>query len=583
MARVYSYKRFSSKGHQEHGDSTRRQKQLAADWLAVHPEHILDTDIRLSDLGISAFRGANLDADKGDLGKFIHLAKTGMITPGSILLLESLDRFSRQPARRVLNILSELVDAGVVVQTLSPCQEINSTNIDNLDVVLPVVISMQLAHQQSKEKSQRVGQAKAQRRKLAYETGKPMTRICRAWLRFNEKTQKFEPIPSAVQAINHLFQLVASGMSLVMASKEMTKKFKPISRGKQASGVWGRAYIHKILTDRAVLGECVPTKRNGDGMKVNQQPIPNYYPRIVDDGLFYRCQSVLKHHKFSTGRQSDFVNLFSGLFHGSDNYKWHIVKKGAAKYQYKRLVSWGRICGKEDASKLSIDYWQVETMILTALDELKPETINEKPDSQLPQLIGERDGIQQRLSELGEALTRLKSPSQTILASITALETRLDTLTATIENIKQTAAIATTKPLASTQDIIRHLSTITDTQQLHETRLKLRNQIAALVSKIVLVPRKEGRRVKAGIIIEMRDGGQRIIVNLPENTQARLLNTKATSAKRKPAREHQDQDQVSKPAKPDTKQNRTKNKTKPTTLATNKQARSATKPPKKAN
>jgi DNA invertase Pin-like site-specific DNA recombinase len=95
MATVYSYVRFSSK-RQEQGDSLRRQKALGDAWLARRPEHHLDHTLRLRDLGVSAFRGKNLDKDKGDLGKFLVLVQEGRIAKGSIFMLENLDRFSRR-------------------------------------------------------------------------------------------------------------------------------------------------------------------------------------------------------------------------------------------------------------------------------------------------------------------------------------------------------------------------------------------------------------------------------------------------------------------------------------------------------
>jgi hypothetical protein len=70
MATVYSYSRFSSRP-QEKGGSIKRQEASRDAWLAQHPEHVLDTTIRLSDLAKSASKGVNLDPEKGDLGRFL--------------------------------------------------------------------------------------------------------------------------------------------------------------------------------------------------------------------------------------------------------------------------------------------------------------------------------------------------------------------------------------------------------------------------------------------------------------------------------------------------------------------------------
>ena len=134
MAKVYSYVRFSHR-RQEGGDSVRRQLAMGEAWLQRHPEHTLDHTLSLADLGVSAFKGANLDPEKGDLGKFIALAKKGLIQRGSILLIERLDRFSRQQTRKAYRTFCELIETGIKVLTLDPEQLIDENNIDNMEVV----------------------------------------------------------------------------------------------------------------------------------------------------------------------------------------------------------------------------------------------------------------------------------------------------------------------------------------------------------------------------------------------------------------------------------------------------------------
>eukprot|EP01133_Synstelium_polycarpum_P030636 gene30636-38124_t len=70
----------------------------------------------MADLGVSAYRGTNV-AD-GALGMFLQLAEAGDIPHGSFLLVETLDRLSRQTARRAVRVLESIVEAGVTVVTL---------------------------------------------------------------------------------------------------------------------------------------------------------------------------------------------------------------------------------------------------------------------------------------------------------------------------------------------------------------------------------------------------------------------------------------------------------------------------------
>jgi DNA invertase Pin-like site-specific DNA recombinase len=95
MTRAYSYVRFSTPD-QAKGDSYRRQTEAANEYARRHGL-VLDTELTFTDLGVSAFRGAN--AKTGALGVFLEAVKDGTIAPGSHLLIENLDRLTRADAR----------------------------------------------------------------------------------------------------------------------------------------------------------------------------------------------------------------------------------------------------------------------------------------------------------------------------------------------------------------------------------------------------------------------------------------------------------------------------------------------------
>lgn len=126
--KVYSYTRFSTP-EQAQGDSHRRQTEAARRW-AEAKRLTLDERLRLHDLGVSAYRGANADTDSG-LGGFLHACRTGLIAPGSFLLVESLDRISRMTPRRAQRLMDDIVDAGVTVVTLNDGQEYDSYRLDS--------------------------------------------------------------------------------------------------------------------------------------------------------------------------------------------------------------------------------------------------------------------------------------------------------------------------------------------------------------------------------------------------------------------------------------------------------------------
>src|SRR3954463_6438548 len=91
---AYSYVRFSTPD-QAKGDSLRRQTEAAAAWCERNGVR-LDTSLTLPDLGTSAFRGRHHRDDRHALGAFIRLAESGRVPEGSYLIIERLDRLTRE-------------------------------------------------------------------------------------------------------------------------------------------------------------------------------------------------------------------------------------------------------------------------------------------------------------------------------------------------------------------------------------------------------------------------------------------------------------------------------------------------------
>src|SRR6266566_5250023 len=117
--RAYSYIRFSTP-EQAMGDSRRRQTEAAEKYATAH-ELVLDDKLTFHDLGVSAYKGANVET--GQLGAFLEAVRTGLVKEGSYLLVESLDRISRKKARHAVRVLESLCDSGITVVTLSDGQE----------------------------------------------------------------------------------------------------------------------------------------------------------------------------------------------------------------------------------------------------------------------------------------------------------------------------------------------------------------------------------------------------------------------------------------------------------------------------
>ncbi len=152
MKRVISYIRFSSE-KQAKGDSLRRQSKMVTDWLKAHPEYYLDQDLSFRDLGVSGFTGKHL---KGGLGDFLTAIEKGLVKAGDTLLIESLDRLSRQDVDQASELLRNILRSGVDVVTLSDGEHYTSESLKDPLALIKSILIMQRAHEESLRKSERM-------------------------------------------------------------------------------------------------------------------------------------------------------------------------------------------------------------------------------------------------------------------------------------------------------------------------------------------------------------------------------------------------------------------------------------------
>lgn len=151
---AYSYVRFSSEG-QKDGNSVERQTKRAQEWC-LREGYSLSTE-SFEDLGVSAFKGAN--ADVGALGAFLEAVEQGSIKKDSILVVENLDRLSRQHFEEGYLLIKRITHAGINVVTLSDNKMYHAGSQLELVDMITMIVGFERANQESKFKSERVGAA----------------------------------------------------------------------------------------------------------------------------------------------------------------------------------------------------------------------------------------------------------------------------------------------------------------------------------------------------------------------------------------------------------------------------------------
>lgn len=186
--RAFSYVRFSTP-EQSKGDSYKRQTEGARAWASKAGLR-LDETLRLEDLGISAFRGAN--ATSGALAAFHVAIAGGRVPRGSVLIVENLDRLSRQTARKAVRALEDIVEAGVDVVTLSDGKRYDRASLDGFDFLMAVMVLIR-GHEESKTKAARNAAAWRTKRTTArpgYATEVPRRADLVAWTAYLDELEK---------------------------------------------------------------------------------------------------------------------------------------------------------------------------------------------------------------------------------------------------------------------------------------------------------------------------------------------------------------------------------------------------------
>lgn len=214
--KAYSYIRMSTEG-QLRGDSLRRQVDRSR--LYAH-EHGLDLDetTTFNDIGVSAFRGKNLKT--GALSHFIEAVRSGNIVRGSYLLVESLDRFSRDEVVEAQSEFLQLIKSGINVVTLIDGRVFRPDHLDMTDLIVSLV-TLARANDESKHKSDRLSQVWANKRAHARQS--KMTAMCPAWLRLSADKSKFEVIEERAAIVRAIFDDSVNGIGNYKITQRLNK------------------------------------------------------------------------------------------------------------------------------------------------------------------------------------------------------------------------------------------------------------------------------------------------------------------------------------------------------------------------
>jgi DNA invertase Pin-like site-specific DNA recombinase len=480
MPRVaYSYQRFSSPV-QADGDSIRRQTAAARAWCERHDAQ-LDTSTTYQDRGRSAFHGKHRQG--GVLGVFLSEVEAGRIPRGSVLIVENLDRLSRENPWDAVPLLCSIVNAGLTVVTLSPSEMVYQRGKDLTPLVLAVV-EFARGHSESSTKSDRMAAVWGEKKRLAREENGIITRRLPAWVR--ERGGRLVLAPGPARIVQHVFELAVKGYGLSLIVKKLTVEgVAPFGRAK----LWSKAYVHKLLTGRAVLGEHQPLKdRKPDG-----DPIKGYYPTLVDEATWERAQAALAQRKDRPGRVGAKVaSLFTGLLWEAQTQSrmliaWQTRGLKGKRVRCRVLVSADSMEGR--SASVSFPYPVFEEAVLSLLREVRAaDVVGDEPEGEATTLAAERAALEQRMRQIEDELAGAGGDVPALARVLRRLDEQHEELLARLAVARQRESNPRSAAWAEAQTLLA-------AAQDEATRLRLRHLLRQLVQEawVLVVPRRSHR------------------------------------------------------------------------------------------
>jgi DNA invertase Pin-like site-specific DNA recombinase len=299
---AHSYLRYSSPA-QADGDSVRRQTALRDAWLKRNPHVRLDTSLTLVDEGVSGYRGEHRTNKKHALAMFLDQVERGRVPTGSYLIVENLDRLTRENPVVSIPAVLNLVAAGIRVVQLVPCEMVYDSDMEQHQLMM-LLFELSRGNAESRRKSGMLSDAWGQKKRDARDHKTPYGSKVPAWLELTEDGYRVKE--DAGKAIRLIFKLSALGLGLMALARKLNADNVPtIGTG----DTWARSYVGSIINNRAVLGEYQPMKGHRNP-KPDGEPIPGYFPRVVSDKEWNIAHGAKAARQNRSGRPCKVGNYF---------------------------------------------------------------------------------------------------------------------------------------------------------------------------------------------------------------------------------------------------------------------------------
>jgi DNA invertase Pin-like site-specific DNA recombinase len=486
MENLYLYIRYSHE-KQEDGSSYDRQLKLAREQF---PSFKADANHIYFDKGKSAYTGEHLE-EGGALWQFYNDVDRGTVPEGSTLLVEDLDRLSREGMWEASDRLRELLGKGITVFTMR-----DRKRYEGSLKLSDAIVSLILQEQNNKE-SERKGVRVADSYVLRYaaaRAGKKVKVLLPSWLEWVDEDAPYKVKEAERAIVEEVFKRAAEGYSYAAIAKMLNQRgVKPFRSKKAGDGkLWITASLYALIRNEAVLGTYKP--------KDGGSPIPLYFPPIIDKALFDAAQGVrVERKRDKETSRGPVYNLWTRVGGCAlCGRAYHCLPKGKAGYVY--LVCSGKIGGACKAGNIRADRAEIgfRDVLLNAVNADYFLEDNREELMKARELEGQIDAVDQRRGKLLAMLDVDPMPEiATALKKANAERVALVEQKATLDQ----SAVQRANLSRSREALLAKIDLTGNTARMEANNLLRRLKITVEIS-----------RQDPQIVYEVKQNGKRIMV-----------------------------------------------------------------------
>ena len=472
MKFVYSYSRVSSL-QQIKKSGIQRQVERARQWATSNNYHFQET---LIDQGLSGFKGEHVT--KGELGAFIESVKNGTVPYGSILVVEALDRLSREKVTTALQQFLMLIESGIEIVTLIDEQRYSTKSLSDNGMQLMISLMLMIrANEESEIKSIRVSDAKARSYNNAVNGNGLVQGQIPNWLKYEDN--KFIIIEDKAATLRLIFDLCKSGNGYKTIADILNDKgIGLVSKPTKTNSInkWTISKISRILKNQAVIGLHKSTTDRPD--------IEGYYPVIIDKSSYFEVRALLATRAKAKPTKENLNNLLSGLLvcrcGGGMSFRQKSMTKineKTAKRSAYTLRCTSKTSKSLDCSSKEIWSYPIERLILEVIPKLNT---TDNQENKLPAILEEIKVLETQQSNLIDFIMN-GSSSDAITRKLKDIESEISKQT---ELVKIERAKAT-QPKPEVNYSLDEIDLILNKNNT-ELRKEVHRNLSKLIKKIII-------------------------------------------------------------------------------------------------